>query len=305
MTARAHSKHGRMRSGNAPRIHANFESAERMAFIGGWKVPVLDGHGRIREWVGTNTDITAKKEAEELLERTVAERTASLKETIGELEAFSYSVSHDLRSPLRAMQGYAKALLEDCGHKLEAEHQRYLERIVRGANRLDRLTLDVLAYSRLSRREFQPNAIQLEKLMADILDQYPQFGPFRSNIHIQLPLHAVLGHEAYLTQCISNLLGNAVKFVPNGKRPEVRVWTEEVGGAVRLNVEDNGIGIAPEHRDRMFQMFGRVHHDRVYEGTGIGLAVVRKAVEKMGGSVGYESELGKGSRFWIELPKAS
>ena len=252
-----------------------------------------------------------RKEAEEQLnrhaadlEKRVAERTISLRQTIGELEAFSYSVSHDLRTPLRAMEGYARALLEDCAENLAPEHCAYLERIVRGASRLDQLTLDVLTYSRLSRAECSVQPIHLKKLVTDIIDQYPQFEAAKQHLHVDSSLLPVMGHPAFLTQCISNLLGNALKFVPRGTAPSVRVFTERAGENVRLYVCDNGIGIAPANRDRIFQMFGRVHNEKEFEGTGIGLAVVKRAVERMGGCVDFESEPGIGTRFWIELPSA-
>jgi signal transduction histidine kinase len=112
----------------------------------------------------------------------------------------------------------------------------------------------------------------------------------------------VLGHEAALTQCISNLLANAVKFVPAGTEPRIRVWTGSQNGSVRIWFEDNGIGIAPENHCRIFNIFERVHSDSEFEGTGIGLSIVKKAIERMGGDVGVESEPGRGSRFWIALP---
>jgi len=237
------------------------------------------------------------------LERTVNERTANLRDTIGELETFSYSVSHDLRTPLRAMMGYARAIMEDCPDLTE-EHRNYLERIVRGAERLDRLTLDVLAYSRLSRTDFRPQPVDLSKLVTDILDQYPNFQAARANIEVQGPLLPVLGHQAFLTQCLSNILANAIKFVAPGQTPQVKVWTEAAGSQVWIFIKDNGIGIAPEHQDRIFKIFNRVHSEKTYEGTGIGLAVAKRAVERMGGTVSYESEPGKGSCFRVELPAA-
>src|SRR6185503_643297 len=114
-----------------------------------------------------------------------------------------------------------------------------------------------------------------------------------------------LGHPAFLTQCMSNLIGNALKFVDHGTIPSVKVWTERSQGMVRIFVKDSGIGIAPEHRERIFKIFGRVHNDRQYEGTGIGLAVVKRAVERMGGTVDFESQVGKGTTFWIDLPFAA
>ena len=112
----------------------------------------------------------------------------------------------------------------------------------------------------------------------------------------------VAGHEASLSQCFSSLLDNAVKFVKPGERARVRVWSERNDGMVRVNVEDNGIGIGSEHYGRIFDMFQRLHPAGVYEGNGIGLTIVRQAVERMGGTVGVESSPGKGSRFWVELP---
>jgi len=238
------------------------------------------------------------------LEKSVVERTATLRQTIGELEAFSYSVSHDLRTPLRAMEGYSRALLAECGDALNPQCRGYLERIARGAQRLDRLILDVLAYSRVSRAEFTPQSIDLTRLLGDILEQYPHFDAAREHIEVSNPLLPVLGHPALITQCISNLLGNAIKFVKRGAQPKVKVWTTAHQDGVRLYVEDNGIGIAPQHRDRIFQIFGRVHGDKEYDGSGIGLAVVKRAAERMGGKVDFESEPGRGSRFWIELPAA-
>jgi signal transduction histidine kinase len=126
----------------------------------------------------------------------------------------------------------------------------------------------------------------------------------KSHIDVRAPLLAVCGHPAFLTQCVSNLLGNALKFVTPGVAPSIQIWTEPAGDNVRLLVRDNGIGIAPEHRDRIFQIFGRVHNDKLYEGTGIGLAVVQRAVDRMGGTIDFDSEPGRGSTFWIELPAA-
>jgi len=114
----------------------------------------------------------------------------------------------------------------------------------------------------------------------------------------------VSGSESYLTQCISNVLGNAIKFVAPGTIPHIRIWTAPVDSDVRLIFQDNGIGIAPEHRSRLFKMFERIHPGDTYEGTGIGLAIVKKAVERMGGDVGVDSEPGQGSRFWIQLLRA-
>jgi PAS domain S-box-containing protein len=238
------------------------------------------------------------------LEGLVQQRTARLQETVADLEAFSYTVAHDLRAPLRAMQGYAEVLVTQASTSLSPQHQNYLQRIQRAAARLDTLTREVLGYSQLSRREVTLQPVDLEKLLRDIREEYPQLRG-TDCIEIRSPLLAVLGHGGLLSQTLSNLLINACKFITPGKTPKVVVRTEEAGEQVRLWVEDNGIGIAPEHRDRLFKIFGRIHPDHKYEGTGIGLAIVKKAAERMGGTAGFESEVGKGSRFWVQLKKGS
>ncbi len=245
------------------------------------------------------TDLSERKQTENALRKTSEE----LMEKVGELEAFSYSVSHDMRQPLRAMQGYARILLEDYGDKLDAEPKLYLDRIVSSANRLDRLIQDVLTYSQLSRIQNGAVTLDLDKIVREMVEAYP--GLREANIEIIPSGAQVRGYEVALAQCISNLLGNAIKFVPKGHAPRVKVWTESAEGRLRLWVEDNGIGILPKDQRRIFDIFSRVHSNADYEGTGIGLCMVKKAVEKMGGRVGVESELGQGSRFWIELQLAS
>jgi signal transduction histidine kinase len=244
------------------------------------------------------------RHAEEL-EKTVAERTAKLRETIAQLEAFSYSISHDMRGPLRAMQQYSEIVLEECRGQLPDDAGEYLERICRAAKRLDRLIQDVLTYSRVARTAMPLVPIDLDKLIREILEQYPTFQPPKADVKVLDRLPKVLGHEASLTQCLSNLLGNAVKFVPPGRRPEICVRTGKANGSVHVWIEDNGIGIAPENHQRIFNIFERVNSDSEYEGTGIGLSIVKKTIERMGGDVGVESELGRGSRFWIQLPAAN
>lgn len=292
------------------------EALEHGSFEGEWRVVWPDGSvhwlaGRARVFrdeagqplklLGVNTDITEKKLFEANLERLVAERTARLQETVGELEAFSYSISHDMRAPLRAMQGYSQALLEDCKGKLDAEAMDHLTRISRAAHRLDSLIRDVLAYSKVAQGDIALHPVDLGPLIEDVLANHPDFQPPQARVVVEPPLHRVLGHEAYLTQCVTNLLSNAVKFVPAGVTPEIHIRTERVEDGVRVWFEDNGIGIDPSHKERIFQIFGQVYPEKKYGGTGIGLAIVRKAAQRMGGEAGVESQLDKGSRFWLNL----
>ena len=294
--------------------------------------PEKDADGKVVGWIASILDVTARKKTEEALriaheelaghasrlEGLIAARTAKLQDAVTELEAFSYSVAHDLRAPLRAMQGYADALLEDSSLDLNPESRNYVQRIQRAAARLDRLTREVLTYSQLSRQAIDLQTINLEKLVREIVDHYPELSANAHYIEIRSPLLPAIGHESLLTQALSNLLVNACKFMPDGAAPKVVVHTERVAFThassdtasqpsdapawVRIWIEDNGIGIAPEHRNRLFQIFGRIHPSDKYEGTGIGLAIVKKAAERMGGSVGFQSQVGKGSRFWLQLP---
>ncbi len=247
----------------------------------------------------------AKRQLEEHtknLERAVAERTAKLRESIEELEAFSYSLSHDMRAPLRAITSFSEILESRFAGQLGREGKDLLDRVISGAARLDRLIRDVLAYSQITLAPIERTRLDADKLIHQIVQEHPAFQEPNAKIEIASPLLTFIGHEASLTQCIYNLLSNAIKFVPKGQKPHVRIWTEPFENYVRLWVEDNGIGIPAEAKNRMFLMFQRFHRCSEYEGTGIGLAIVRKAVERMGGKVGVESEPGQGSRFWLLLP---
>jgi PAS domain S-box-containing protein len=237
------------------------------------------------------------------LEALVQQRTVKLMETIGELEAFSYSIAHDMRAPLRSLQGYSTILTTDFAPQLESEAQEYLHRIARSASRMDKLIQDVLNYSRVVRADLPLEPVDVEQLLRGILDTYPMFAADKASVSVQRPFSAVLGNEAMLMQIFSNLMGNAVKFVAPGLKPSIKIWAENVAPMVRLYVQDNGIGIAPDQHDKIFQIFQQV--ERNAEGTGIGLAIVKKAVERMGGKVGLISHLGQGSTFWIELCSAS
>ena len=240
----------------------------------------------------------------ETLEQRVTERTRKLEETISELEAFSYSVSHDLRAPLRAMQGYSHVLIEDFSDGMDEKAREYIRRILTASERLDQLIQDVLTYSRFTRGDIEVSRVNLEPLVNDIVQQYPALQAPRAEVEIHTPLLPVAGHMGSLTQCISNLLTNAVKFVSPGTSPHVSIWTESIDSDVLIYIHDNGIGIPPAHQKRIFSMFERGPHTAGYEGTGIGLAIVKKAVERMGGSVGVQSEPGAGSKFWIQLAAA-
>jgi signal transduction histidine kinase len=219
------------------------------------------------------------------------------------MEEFSYTVSHDLRSPMRSMGTFAQILLEDYGPGLDATGRGHLERIARASERMQRMTTDLLSYSRVARSEVKLEPCDLEKIVAANVDSYSELQP-PTEMVVRQPLLPVLAYPPSLSQCVGNLLTNAAKFVHPGESARITVRTERRGGNVRLWVEDEGIGIPPRAQPSLFKIFERGTAERRYQGTGIGLAMVRKAVEKMGGSCGLESDGVKGSRFWIELPSA-
>lgn len=240
------------------------------------------------------------------LEDRIAERTAALAATVGELEAFSYSVSHDMRAPLRAMHGYAQILVEQYpGKVLDETAVDFLSRIARSAVRMDLLIQDVLSYTKVLRGHVTLEAVDLERLIADVIDAHPQWRSANARIEVIGGIPKVIGNEALLMQCVSNLLSNAIKFVAAGTQPRVKIRPEQIGSDVRLWFEDNGIGIAPQDHGRIFRMFERIHPSAEFEGTGIGLTIVRKAIERLNGQVGFESTPGQGSKFWMQLPKAT
>ncbi|PYK63044.1 MAG: hypothetical protein DME21_04310 [Verrucomicrobia bacterium] len=269
------------------------------------------------EYTCISRDITERKRAEEAvresearlakaneeLEMKVEERTAGLKAAIAELEAFSYSLSHDMRAPLRAMRSFSQIVMAEYAEKLGVGGTDLLKRVTDAAGRLDRLIQDVLAFSQLSGQEIKLETVDAENLMRQVIQERPEFQPPKADIQIQSPLLPVKGHQALLTQCITNFLDNAVKFVVRGKQPRLIVKSEALGDEVRLWFEDNGIGIAQHMEERLFGIFQQLHRPGTYPGTGIGLAIVRKAAERMKGRVGVESEPGKGSRFWLQLPR--
>ena len=227
----------------------------------------------------------ALSDAHDQLELRVAERTARLSDAVAQMEEFSYTVSHDLRAPLRGMQAYSKALLEDCGEILATRPHavEYLQRIADNATRLDKMALDVLTFSRVTRGELKLERVNLDKLVHDLVEHYAIMRAPAAEIHIE-PLADVTGHEPSLTQVMSNLLTNAIKFVLPGDIPRIRIWTEAHGEEVRIWVQDFGVGIDPKYQHRLFRMFERIHPDADYHGTGVGLAVVRKAAERMHGT---------------------
>ncbi len=279
-------------TGQPERFETHLES------LGIWLAGAVYSPGK-EHFVAVFDNITARKQFQAELERLVAERTAKLRELVGELEHFSYTITHDMRAPLRAVQGFAEVMTETCADCPEQEPKGFLRRIATSAKRMDSLIVDALNYSRTVRQELPLEPVDAGALLRGMLDSYPELQPSKAQVEIEGEIPPVMGNEAGLTQCFSNLLGNAVKFAKPGQRPQIRIRAERREGWVRIWVEDEGIGIPTSVQPRVFDMFSRGHQS--YEGTGIGLALVRKVMDRMGGKAGVESEEGNGSRFWLDL----
>ncbi|BAZ10300.1 two-component hybrid sensor and regulator [Calothrix sp. NIES-4071] len=258
---------------------------------------------------GLIEDITQRKEAEtalqklnEKLEVRVIERTADLQDVIEQLKMFADSVSHDLRAPLRSIQGFAEALLEDYISSLDTKAQNYLTRIVSAAELTNILIENLLEYSKLSRTQLQLEAVNLNTIVSQVLAQMEEeLRHKQAEVHVIDTLPNVLGHYNTCVQIFTNLLSNAIKFVTPNVKPKVIIRAETNQDSFILWVEDNGIGIKPQYHEKIFAVFERLHGIESYPGTGIGLAMVRKGVERMRGECGVESQLGQGSKFWIKF----
>jgi len=262
-------------------------------------------------------DITARKKAEEELkrakeqlteansnlERAVQERTAELHSANEQLEELLYSIAHDLRSPLRSMQGFAQAFVEDFSAALDDRAREYAKRMTSAAVFMDRMLGDLIELSRVSKTELQLEEIDVAAAWRSAMAQHEErIARTGAEIRIAADLGRARANLTLVVQILANLLGNALKFTRPGVRPEIRIWTEEVeGGLLGIYVEDQGIGIDDRFREKIFRIFERLNGSD-YEGTGIGLAVARKAAERMKGQLDFTSRPGVGTTFCLKVP---
>ncbi len=299
-----------MKSGISKRLEVPVQIKGAVRWFDLTVQPRLEGEV-IKGILATARDITAQKQFQAELERLVAERTKSLQETTAKLNDFCYSIAHDLKAPIRAQVGFADLLLDEYGERIGPLGLDYLKRVRDSAAHQARLVNDLLSHMSLDRTELPLKPVSLASTVeAAREDLHAEIQRAHAVLQIQ-PLDCfVLANPSSLHLVVVNLLSNALKFVAPGTKPEVSIWTEarseDQGHSwIRLSVRDNGIGIPPESQAKIFGVFERLHSNEIYPGTGIGLAIVKRAVQRMNGRVGLESEPGKGSLFWVELPAAN
>lgn len=236
------------------------------------------------------------------LERRVADRTAQLAAANQELEAFSYSVSHDLRAPLRAIEGFARILVEDYGDKLDPEAQRCLNIIIASTERMNRLIDDLLAFSRLTRTELEKRLIDMTELAQIVAVEIRRNHP-GADVSVTIePLLPARGDAAMLRQVWINLIENAFKFTRNRPKPRIEIGSYRDGANQVYYVRDNGVGFDMQYGHKLFNVFQRLHRADQFEGTGVGLAIVKRIIQRHGGQTWAEGKVNEGATFYFSVP---
>jgi len=264
--------------------------------------------GRTERVVGVNLDVTETlKQVEKIrgLNAELRRRASELEASVAELDAFSYSVSHDLRTPLRAVDGFSHILEEDYAAKLDDEGRRVLGVIRSEAQRMDRLISDLLSFSRLSRQRIQPEPIDMRAMAREVFDELMRQETGR-DVRLDLgTMEPAIGTKAMMRQVWVNLIGNAIKFTKGRKAAEIRIGMEtDKDGEKVYFIRDNGAGFDMRHADKLFGVFQRLHGAEEFPGTGVGLALVQRIIHRHKGRIWGEGEVGKGAAFFFTVPKA-
>ncbi|MBI4350726.1 MAG: hypothetical protein HY550_04755 [Elusimicrobia bacterium] len=237
------------------------------------------------------------------VERARAERAKALTEAANkELEAFSYSVSHDLRAPLRAISGFVEAVVEDYSPRLDDEGRRYLGLVKENAHKMGQLIDDLLAFSRLGRMEIARTRVDLEELAKEVFEELAALAPGRKLRFSALPVPAALADKALLRQVLVNLLANAVKFTKHRDEAVIEFGCLRGDGGCAYYVGDNGVGFDMQYAGKLFGVFQRLHDVSEFEGTGVGLALACRIVTRHGGRIWAEGKVSEGAKFYFTLP---
>ena len=273
------------------------------------KIPFFDQQGKLLGLVGVSRNITEFKqvtvEVRQLnaeLEERVTQRTAQLAAANQELEAFSYSVSHDLRAPLRAIDGFSRILIDDFAKELSPQAFHYLNSICRNSIKMGQLIDDLLAFSRMSRTEMECGQIDMQAMVQMVFDDLRSQVPERQIILRLGTLQPGYGDRVLIQQVIHNLLANAIKFSKNEAETIIKVGCSQESGAIIYYVKDNGVGFEMKYSDKLFGVFQRLHTEAEFEGTGVGLAIVQRIINRHGGRVWAEGQEGRGATFYFSLP---
>lgn len=235
------------------------------------------------------------------LEQMVIDRTTELENVNRELESFSYSVSHDLRAPLRSIHGYVNILHEEYGPQLDAEAQRLIGIIQRNGQRMGQLIDDLLAFSKLGRRELTKTTVSIQEMVTNVIDEWRRLNPEDTVEFMVHPLPSAWGDYSTLRQVWINLISNAVKYSRKKEKPVVTIGAQIQDGLTTYYVQDNGAGFDMQYYDKLFGVFQRLHSTKDFEGTGVGLAIVQRIVYKHGGKVWAEARIDEGATFYFTL----
>lgn len=266
--------------------------------------PIEDPYGNQLSFAITERDITKEKLAQQEIKRLnqdLRSNITQLEFTNKELESFSYSVSHDLRAPLRAMSGYSKMLEEDYGSHFDSDAMRMLGNIQDNARRMGLLIDDLLAFSRLGRKEVVKGECNMEHIVYQVLDEIKKTNDIRAHIEIN-ELSSVCADTSLIKQVWVNLISNAIKYSSKMPEPNITIGNIVTDTDITYYIKDNGTGFNMEYHDKMFGVFQRLHSNEEFEGTGVGLAIVQRVIVRHNGRVWAESEVGKGATFYFTLP---
>lgn len=273
-------------------------------------IPIRDKNGRTVRWLGSATDVNVQRRAAEsfqhattILKHDVHERTRELSESIASFENMLYNIGHHLRAPLRAMNGFAGILMEDQGVHMSPAAQEAAQRIVCASTRMDRLIADLLAYGRATHDEFPCERVDMDLEVRHALQRFnKQLRARNAQVHVRGFLPRVWSNAGAVGLVLDQLLDNALKFVPPDRSPQIEVTVEHKEGVARVKLKDNGVGIAPEYQARIFHLFETLHGYEGHNGTGVGLALCHKVMQRVNGNIGVKSKPGEGSTFWVEFP---